>query len=64
MNNNHVNLWLQPFKGHDFERLISWISGSKALRQFAGPVFLFPLTVDQLRLFSELPVNRKLIKIC
>lgn len=48
MNNTADKLWLKPFAESDFERLIAWISDESALMQFAGPVFAFPLTSDQL----------------
>ena len=39
---------LKPFEEADFERLISWADSMEALIQFAGPVFQFPLTPEQL----------------
>lgn len=39
---------LQPFTRQDFETFKSWISNAEELFQFAGPIFTFPLTDDQL----------------
>ncbi|UZO80734.1 GNAT family N-acetyltransferase [Aquimarina sp. ERC-38] len=48
---------LQPFIKDDFDRLISWIPSEKELVQFAGPLFTYPLTTDQLDGYIK---NRKL----
>ncbi|WP_158548379.1 GNAT family N-acetyltransferase [Marixanthomonas ophiurae] len=39
---------LEPFTKEDFQRLISWIDSERALIQFAGPIFSYPLTTKQL----------------
>ncbi len=39
---------LQAFTENDFETLMSWIKTEEELIQFAGPIFTFPLTRDQL----------------
>lgn len=39
---------LQHFTDKDFDTLISWVDSEKELIQFAGPIFKFPLTVEQL----------------
>lgn len=39
---------LQDFGENDFDRLISWIQNKEEMIQFAGPVFTYPLTRDQL----------------
>lgn len=44
---------LKTFNKIDFKRLISWIDGEEELIQFAGPVFTFPLTKDQLENYLE-----------
>lgn len=44
---------LEQFTNADFKRLISWIENKEELIQFAGPVFTFPLTVDQLEKYLE-----------
>ncbi len=53
---------LQPFTEKDFGNLISWIDNEKELIQFAGPIFKFPLTVEQLKNYLEEP-NRHPFKI-
>jgi len=40
---------LEPFKQSDFDTLISWIDSKELLVQFAGSVFSFPLSRDQLQ---------------
>lgn len=40
---------LKPFTENDFETFKSWIHSEEELFQFAGPIFDFPLTDDQLR---------------
>jgi RimJ/RimL family protein N-acetyltransferase len=42
------NIRLEKFSEKDFDRLISWINDEKELIQFAGPIFTFPLTHEQL----------------
>jgi RimJ/RimL family protein N-acetyltransferase len=44
-----------PFTQYDFERLKSWINNKEELFQFAGPLFNFPLTDEQLLDY----INRK-----
>lgn len=39
---------LEIFFETDFDRLISWVNDEKELIQFAGPIFSFPLTREQL----------------
>jgi len=39
---------LKTFTQNDFYTLISWINNKEELFQFAGPLFNFPLTNDQL----------------
>ncbi len=48
MNNNHVDYRLRSFTSDDSALLISWVPDALALMQFAGPVFNWPLTRDQL----------------
>ncbi len=38
---------LEKFVKEDYEQLICWIDSAKMLMQFAGPIFVFPLTVAQ-----------------
>jgi RimJ/RimL family protein N-acetyltransferase len=44
---------LEQFTKTDFKRLVSWIDNEEKLIQFAGPVFNFPLTEDQLEKYLE-----------
>ncbi len=39
---------LKPFGEEDFEKLISWVDSKELLLQFAGYVFEYPLTEEQL----------------
>lgn len=39
---------LKPFLPENFQQLIDWIKDEKTLVQFAGDIFTFPLTTDQL----------------
>ncbi|MFT5846329.1 MAG: RimJ/RimL family protein N-acetyltransferase [Psychroserpens sp.] len=42
---------LEPFTTKDFLQLIHWINSERELVQFAGPLFTFPLTEDQLKTY-------------
>lgn len=53
---------LQPFHIQDAPELISNIKNQRALLQFAGPMYSFPLTEDQLE-GDLLDENRTLFKI-
>lgn len=44
---------LEPFKQEDFKRLISWIDSEELLVQFAGAIFTYPLTEEQLESYLE-----------
>lgn len=46
---------IEKFERQDFDRLISWIDDEASLVQFAGPVFRFPLTRDQLETYIAAP---------
>lgn len=39
---------LMPFGPADFDALISWVDSEETMVQFAGPIFSFPLTRQQL----------------
>lgn len=52
----------QPFIFSDFEYLKSWIKNEKELIQFAGPLFSYPLTDDQLEKYAK-SKDRKVFKI-
>jgi RimJ/RimL family protein N-acetyltransferase len=54
---------LNTFLDSDFERLISWIENEEELIQFAGPIFQYPLTYEQLRLYIN-KNTRKAFKVC
>ena len=49
---------LSNFESHHFEALISWIASEKELIQFAGPIFAYPLTTDQLLTYIDKPNRR------
>ena len=53
---------LKPFNKDDFQTLISWIKSEKDLIQFAGLVFSYPLTNNQLHKYVN-DLNRKVFKI-
>ena len=42
---------LEQFDKPDFDRLISWVDSEKFMIQFAGPIFTFPLTTEQLEVY-------------
>ena len=46
-------LKIEPFTPSDFDRLISWVDSEEFLVQFAGPIFQYPLTKDQLVKYIE-----------
>jgi RimJ/RimL family protein N-acetyltransferase len=46
---------LEKFSENDFEKLISWISNEEDLIQFAGSIFSFPLTKEQLNNYIQTP---------
>jgi len=43
-----IMIKLEQFDETDFDRLISWVDSEEFMLQFAGPIFTFPLTIDQL----------------
>ncbi len=49
---------LETFAAADFDRLIGWIKSEEALFQFAGPVFIYPLTRYQLNNYLKEPKRR------
>lgn len=53
---------LEQFDENDFERLISWVDTEEMLVQFAGPLFSFPLTIEQLQEYKN-DKNRHLFKV-
>jgi len=48
---NEIKIKIEKFSKEDFSRLISWINCEEILVQFAGPIFSFPLTDDQLEAY-------------
>lgn len=46
-------LKLEKFSRNDFDKLISWIDSKEELIQFAGPIFEFPLSQEQLLKYSS-----------
>ncbi len=46
--NNNQNIRIEKFSETDFDTLLSWVKDEKELIQFAGPIFSFPLTKEQL----------------
>ncbi|MFC4025550.1 GNAT family N-acetyltransferase [Oceanobacillus longus] len=44
---------LEYFETSDFQQLINWIETPELLRQWGGPAFDFPLTVNQLEKYME-----------
>lgn len=53
---------LEYFTSQDIDRLIAWINNEKELIQFAGPIFQFPLTREQLENYLK-DRNRTAFKI-
>jgi RimJ/RimL family protein N-acetyltransferase len=53
---------LEPFSREDFSRLISWIENEEDMIQFAGSIFKYPLTHEQLETYIQ-GDNRKVFRI-
>lgn len=53
---------LEPFSEEDFIRLISWVENEEDLIQFAGSIFMYPLTQEQLDKYIK-ENNRKVFRI-
>ena len=51
-------LRLEPFTPDDFSRLIRWVDTKIELVQFAGDLFTYPLSKDQLQAYLS---QKKLI---
>ena len=49
---------LRPFTPADFNRLIAWANNQDLLAQFAGPIFQYPLTHEQLYVYLAEPQRR------
>ena len=53
---------LKPFTENDFETFKGWASNAEELFQFAGPIFNFPLTDEQLRDYLKME-DKKPLKV-
>lgn len=51
---------LQPFTENDFKTFKSWIHSKEELFQFAGPIFTYPLTDEQLADYIKMTDKRPL----
>ena len=51
-------LTLQKFTATDFDRLKAWVDSETLLTQFAGPIFRYPLTDEQLYEYMVEPQRR------
>jgi RimJ/RimL family protein N-acetyltransferase len=54
---NDTIIKIERFSKEDFSRLISWIDREETLVQFAGPIFSFPLTNEQLEDYLTDPMR-------
>lgn len=54
---NETFIKIEQFNKEDFSRLISWIDCEETLVQFAGPIFSFPLTNEQLEDYLTDPMR-------
>ncbi|MFT4779509.1 MAG: RimJ/RimL family protein N-acetyltransferase [Flavobacteriales bacterium] len=57
---NEIQISLQPFNQDDFPRLKSWINTEAELFQFAGPLFSYPLTNNQLKAYLTMKERQPL----
>jgi RimJ/RimL family protein N-acetyltransferase len=53
---------LEPFTEQDFEQFKSWITNKEELFQFAGPIFDFPISDEQLRSYINM-TDKKPFKV-
>lgn len=53
---------LEPFTENDFETFKSWVKSEEELFQFAGPIFTYPLTDEQLRNYINME-DKKPLKV-
>lgn len=53
---------LESFTKADFDRFINWIDNENFMYQFAGPIFMFPLTHQQLDAYIT-ENNRKIYRV-
>lgn len=57
-----TSIQLLPFKESNFQQLIDWVDNNQLLIQFAGPIFRFPITVEQLQKYTK-TINRQIFSI-
>ena len=62
MRNCQSIIELKPFTENDFEIFKSWVNSAEELFQFAGPIFNFPLTDEQLRNYLKMR-DKKPLKV-
>ncbi len=53
---------LQDFEENDFNRLITWVKNEEEMIQFAGPLFTYPLTREQLLKYAS-DSTRQIFKV-
>ncbi|WP_162141802.1 GNAT family N-acetyltransferase [Daejeonella oryzae] len=53
---------LQDFEEKDFNRLITWVKNEEEMIQFAGPIFTYPLNLEQLSKYTS-DTTRKIFKV-
>jgi len=56
------SIQLLPFSESNFQPLIDWVNSKHLLAQFAGPIFTYPLTVEQLAKYMQAQ-NRQIYSI-
>lgn len=56
------SIQLLPFSESNFQPLIDWVNSKHLLAQFAGPIFTYPLTVEQLAKYMQAE-NRQIYSI-
>ncbi len=56
------SIQLLPFDESNFQLLIDWVKDRQLLIQFAGAIFTFPITVEQLLKYTQ-TANRQVFSI-
>ena len=54
-----MDIQLVPFTNQDFDELIRWSGDARFLMQWAGPMFHYPLTREQLVTYNQESTNEK-----
>ena len=54
-----MSVLLKEFQSEDYERLISWVESPEFLLQWAGSIFQYPLTVEQLDSYRSVMLKVK-----